>query len=275
VEGRFRDVLARRGPLLLRISLGVVFVWFGTLKALNASAVGGLVAGTTPFLDASWFVPALGFLEIAMGLAFASGRLLRLVLPVFVIHMTGTLLVLPVLPDVAFEQGNPLMLSIVGEFVVKNLVLLSAGIVVATETDRARMLARTPGPPSPHRAEPTGTTVRARRMIASTLALLTLSLVASSCGGDAADGGSASTGGSTISVRDYEFDPASSTVDVGETVTWIWEGSAEHNVVGDGFQSPDQTSGTFEYMFDRPGTFEYSCTIHPGMDGSVVVKDSA
>jgi len=132
IDRRNREILARLGPFLLRISLRIVFVWFGMLKVVGASAVGGLVDGTVPFLDSSWFVPMLGALEVLMGLAFATGRFLRVVLPVFAAHLAGTFLVLILLPGVAFEQDNPLMLSVVGEFVVKNLVLLSAGVVVAS-----------------------------------------------------------------------------------------------------------------------------------------------
>jgi putative oxidoreductase len=127
-----RRLLGRVSPLLLRISLGIVFVWFGALKLGGASAVGGLVAATVPFVDPSWFVPVLGVVEIVIGVAFATGRLLRVVLPVFAVHMVGTFLVLIALPEVAFQGANPLVLTAVGEFVVKNLVLLSAGLVVAT-----------------------------------------------------------------------------------------------------------------------------------------------
>jgi uncharacterized membrane protein YkgB len=127
-----RRLLGRASPLLLRISLGIVFAWLGALKVAGVSAVGGLVAATVPFLDSAWFVPMLGVVEIAIGLAFATGRLLRMVLPVFAAHMAGTFLVLITLPDVAFEGGNPVVLTTVGEFVVKNLVLLSAGLVVAS-----------------------------------------------------------------------------------------------------------------------------------------------
>jgi putative oxidoreductase len=109
-----------------------VFVWFGALKVAGVSAVGGLVAATVPFLDSAWFVPVLGVVEIAIGLAFATGRLLRVVLPVFAAHMGGTFLVFITLPDVVFQGSNPLALTAVGEFVVKNLVLLTAGLVVAS-----------------------------------------------------------------------------------------------------------------------------------------------
>ena len=127
-----RELLGRASPLLLRISLAVVFVWFGALKVAGVSAVGGLVAATVPFLDSAWFVPVLGVAEIMIGMAFATGRLLRVVLPVFAAHMVGTFLVLIALPDVAFQGANPLVLTAVGEFVVKNLVLLTAGLVVAS-----------------------------------------------------------------------------------------------------------------------------------------------
>lgn len=127
-----RRLLRRASPMLLRVSLGIVFVWFGALKVAGLSAVGGLVAATVPFLDSAWFVPVLGLVEILIGVAFATGQLLRVVLPVFAAHMAGTFLVLITLPDVAFEGANPLVLTAVGEFVVKNLVLLSAGLVVAS-----------------------------------------------------------------------------------------------------------------------------------------------
>jgi putative oxidoreductase len=142
---KMRRVLVRVGPLMLRVSLGIVFVWFGALKVAGESAVGGLVASTVPFLDSAWLVPVLGVLEILMGLAFTTGRLLRIVLPMFALHMGGTLLVLLLLPDISFEGANPLLLTIVGEFVVKNLVLLSAGLVVAsTIKPLRRRLAREP-----------------------------------------------------------------------------------------------------------------------------------
>jgi len=127
-----RRLLGRVSPMLLRISLGIVFVWFGALKVAGVSSVGGLVAATVPFLDSAWFVPVLGVVEIVIGVAFATGRLLRVLLPVFAAHMAGTFLVLITLPDVAFQGTNPLVLTAVGEFVVKNLVLLSAGLVVSS-----------------------------------------------------------------------------------------------------------------------------------------------
>ena len=57
-------------------------------------------------------------------------------------------------------------------------------------------------------------------------------------------------------------------------VIWNWQGNAQHNVVGDGFESDTQVNGTFEHGFDSPGTYTYVCTLHPGMDGTVIAVDA-
>ena len=72
----------------------------------------------------------LGAVEVFIGLCLLSGRLIRIALPLLVLQMIGTFLVLVLLPDVAFRDGNPLLLTVEGEFVVKNLVLLSGALVV-------------------------------------------------------------------------------------------------------------------------------------------------
>ena len=131
-------VLRRLSPPLLRVSLGVVFVWFGGLKVAGATPVADLVAATVYWVDPAWFVPALGVLEVVVGIGLIVGRLLRAVLLLFAAQMLGTFLVLVVQPEVAFMDGNPLFLTVEGEFVVKNLVLLSAGLVVASRLRELR-----------------------------------------------------------------------------------------------------------------------------------------
>lgn len=116
----------------LRVSLGIVFVWFGVLKVADTTPVAGLVGDTVYWVDPDWFVPVLGVVEVIVGLGLILNIGLRIVLGLFVLQMVGTFLVLVIQPDVAFVNSNPLKLSVEGEFVVKNLVLLSAGLVVAS-----------------------------------------------------------------------------------------------------------------------------------------------
>ena len=132
LDERLRPLLARIGVPLLRISIGVVFLWFGFLKIFDVSPVSGLVANTIYWFDPDVVVPALGAFEVFVGACLVAGRLMRIALPLLVLQMAGTFMVLVLLPDVAFSDGNPLLLTVEGEFVVKNLVLLSAALVIGS-----------------------------------------------------------------------------------------------------------------------------------------------
>lgn len=130
-ESRYRAALTRYSVPLLRVALGGVFVWFGALKVAGVSPVGDLVAGTVPFLDAGVVVPVLGAFEVVLGLVLMSGRLVGWACAAMVAHLAGTFLVYVAQPGVAFQNGNPLLMTTEGEFVAKNVVLIAAGLVVA------------------------------------------------------------------------------------------------------------------------------------------------
>jgi uncharacterized membrane protein YkgB len=133
---RAHGVTCRFCVPLLRISFGLIFVWFGALKVADVTPVARLVAETVPFLPSGWFVPALGMLEIAIGIALLLRRWITAVVMVMIGHLAGTFMVLLVQPEVAFQDGNPLLLTMTGEFVVKNIVLISAGLVIAVSSGR-------------------------------------------------------------------------------------------------------------------------------------------
>ena len=78
-----------------------------------------------------------------------------------------------------------------------------------------------------------------------------------------------------IKMQNTKFSPDDLTVDKGATVTWSNEDSTTHTVTaGNGaFNSGNLAPGkNFGYTFNETGTFDYSCTIHPGMKGKVTVK---
>lgn len=124
------------GVRLLRWSLGVVFIWFGALKIIGRSPVADVVAETVYWVDPSWFVPFLGVWEMVVGVGLLFRVALRLTLLLFWLQMAGTFLTLVVRPDISFQGGNPLLLTETGEFVIKNLVLVSAGIVIGSTVQR-------------------------------------------------------------------------------------------------------------------------------------------
>lgn len=133
LDERARTALRKYAPSIMRWALGLIFIWFGALKVANLTPVADLVANTLAFvpIPASIVVPALGAFEIVAGLALITGRMLRPVLAAMVAHLTGTFLVLVTQPAVAFQDGNPLLLTTEGEFVVKNLVLIAGALLVA------------------------------------------------------------------------------------------------------------------------------------------------
>ncbi len=132
-------LMSRYGILALRISLGVIFVWFGVLKVIGDSPVYDLVASTVYLVPPELFVPFLGFWEIAVGLGLLTGLALRMTLIFFLLQMAGTFLVLVVKPEVAFQGLNPLLLTTEGEFVVKNIVLISGALVVGSTIRRREL----------------------------------------------------------------------------------------------------------------------------------------
>jgi putative oxidoreductase len=132
VDARVRVFLGSTGVTALRVSIGLVFVWFGLLKVLDVSPVSDLLARTVYWLDPDFVVPALGAFEIVVGAMLILNRWLRLALALFAGQMIGTFLVFLIVPEVAFRDGNPLLLTVEGEFVIKNLVLLAAGMVIGS-----------------------------------------------------------------------------------------------------------------------------------------------
>ncbi|MEU6170054.1 hypothetical protein [Streptomyces tanashiensis] len=133
---RIAPRLHHYGLGMLRAGLGGVFVWFGVLKVIGLSPAAALVVAVLPFPAGDWFVPALGWAEVALGLWLVSGRARAAALPVLAAHLCGTFAVLVLTPSVAFAHSNPLLLTLVGEFVVKNVVLLAGAVVVLTHPRR-------------------------------------------------------------------------------------------------------------------------------------------
>jgi plastocyanin len=80
-----------------------------------------------------------------------------------------------------------------------------------------------------------------------------------------------------VSVVDNDFEPRRLRVPVGASVTWSFDGDLPHNVTAeDGeFESDTDTSGEFTWTFDAAGDYAYTCTVHPGMDGEILVGGEA
>ena len=138
LEDRWVHFALAHSSQSIRISLAIVFMWFGLQKLVQPATVFNMVIGTTDWfpLPPEFLLPAMGAVEVIMGFAFlcAGGVLLRLALHFLVLHMLATFVVLALMPDVSFHKGNPLLLTNAGEYVIKNLVLIASGLVLLAGT---------------------------------------------------------------------------------------------------------------------------------------------
>ncbi|WP_420629477.1 DoxX family membrane protein [Candidatus Leptofilum sp.] len=122
--------MARYGMLIMRIGLGIIFFWFGALKLVpGLSPAEELVRNTTYFVNPDWFIPVLAVWEMAIGLGLMLGKFMRLTLLLLFLQMPGTALPLLVLPDSVWTEF-PYGLTLEGQYIVKNLVLIGAGLVL-------------------------------------------------------------------------------------------------------------------------------------------------
>lgn len=122
-------ILNRVSLPALRISLGIVFIWFGVLKIFGNSPANDLITKTVYWFNPDIFIPILGIWEALIGLCLLIPSFIRLGLFLLALQMPGTFLPLILLPEVCF-QSFPFNLTLEGQYIVKNLVLIGAAMAV-------------------------------------------------------------------------------------------------------------------------------------------------
>lgn len=129
------DWMARYGLTMLRLSLGIVFLWFGALKFFpQLSPAQDLATRTISVLTGGFVspevsLPMLAAWECLIGLGLLIGRQLRAILFLLYAQMAGTLTPVVLFPNEVFA-AIPYAPTLEGQYIIKNLVLISSGIVV-------------------------------------------------------------------------------------------------------------------------------------------------
>lgn len=127
--------MARIGIGLLRWSIGIIFIWFGALKyfpglspaeELATSTIEMLTFGLIPF---QWMLILLATFEVLIGLLIIHGRWMRLTILLLLLQMLGTMSPVFLFPELVFTK-IPYALSIEGQYIIKNIVVISAAIVI-------------------------------------------------------------------------------------------------------------------------------------------------
>lgn len=128
-----RDALRHVSLILLRISLAIVFIWFGLLKLFGESPVVDVISQAYPWIaESPKLFFALGLLEVILGVGLFVPHLVTLSAWAMVGHLLVATFGVLISPQ-AFIDHFPL-LSVAGEFVVKNIVLIAGALVLIVYT---------------------------------------------------------------------------------------------------------------------------------------------
>ena len=118
---------------LVRIPIFVIFFWFGLLKILDLSPAQQFVQDTVywmPLLSAENWTYVIGLWEILIALCFLFKKTTFLAMILLFIQMSGTFLPLIILPDVTFQGSNPLIPTLEGQYIIKNIIIITAALVI-------------------------------------------------------------------------------------------------------------------------------------------------
>ena len=128
--------MARYSLLILRIGLGVIFIWFGALKLFpGVSSAEELVRNTIYFFDPDLFLPILAIWEMLIGFGFLIGlftnKFQRLTILLLFLQMFGAALPLVILPDVTWKIF-PFVPTLEGQYIIKNLAIIGSALVLGS-----------------------------------------------------------------------------------------------------------------------------------------------
>jgi uncharacterized membrane protein YphA (DoxX/SURF4 family) len=153
LDRRVTEWMADIGLTLLRVALGIVFLWFGALKFAPGLSPAEQLAGRTiealtgGLVPTSVALPVLALWESAIGLGLLAGRWMRAVLLLLFVQMLGTITPLALFPAETWSQF-PIAPTLEGQYIIKNIVLVAAAIVLGATVRGGELTAE------PVRADP-------------------------------------------------------------------------------------------------------------------------
>lgn len=120
---------------LIRISLGIIFLWYGILKFFPSLSPAEELATQTMnilffgLINETLSIKLLALLEVSIGIGFIFGIYTRYVVILFLGHMLCTFAPLFLMPEVSFTHA-PYAFTLVGQYIVKNIVFILAGVLI-------------------------------------------------------------------------------------------------------------------------------------------------
>jgi len=146
IEDRIISWMAIHAIVMLRISVGIIFFWFGFQKFFPGVSIAEDIATRTidvlsfGIVQAPYSMPILAAWETIIGLGFITGKFLRFIIPLLFAQMAGTVFPLWVFPEETFHLA-PFVPSLEGQYILKNIVFITAAMVILAY-DRGKIIAR-------------------------------------------------------------------------------------------------------------------------------------
>ena len=127
---------------LVRVPMFIIFFWFGILKVFEVSPAQELIIDTVywmPFLSAEKWTIVIGFWEMFIGIFFLSKRTTLLAMVLLFLQMSGTFMPLVILPNVTFQNSNPFLPTLEGQYIIKNIIIITAALIIGRKYLKVRL----------------------------------------------------------------------------------------------------------------------------------------
>ena len=118
---------------LIRIPIFIIFFWFGFLKIIDLSPAQQLVKDTVywmPFLSAESWTYVIGVWEVLIAICFLFKRTTLIGMILLFLQMSGTFLPLLILPEITFQNSNPFLPTLEGQYIIKNIIIITAALMI-------------------------------------------------------------------------------------------------------------------------------------------------
>ena len=118
---------------LVRIPIFIIFFWFGFLKIIDLSPAQQLVKDTVywmTFLSAESWTHVIGVWEVLIAICFLFKRTTLIAMILLFLQMSGTFLPLLILPEITFQNSNPFLPTLEGQYIIKNIIIITAALMI-------------------------------------------------------------------------------------------------------------------------------------------------
>ena len=127
---KFSTTMEKHSVNTMRIALAIIYIWFGALKIFGMSPAGELVEKTVYWFRPEIFIPILGIFEVIIGLGLLIKRFIPVTILLLLLHIAVTFFPVFIVQAICFN-AFPYQPTLAGQYIIKNLVLISGALVIA------------------------------------------------------------------------------------------------------------------------------------------------